>query len=494
MCRGQLLALRKYSTTTGQSIDFRAHHVQSSHSLVMAFLRSSGTLNPRFLYASSIASQLRCRISPQPRTLAFRQLSTSQTWKRKVEAQQRQEEISTKVDMVKESQNKAGRKGTRTNPGKTSLRSVAAEAQRSRAYLKSRGRTRFIDPDAETKTVTAYCAAETYSISSAAQLLKAEGYTLDPLQTGLYPQVIHVQTSDRPSEVKDYQQGDIFIFPSGTMVTWNVREREALRLVTQVLPAAAEGSHLDLLETEDLDYLEDPSQETSQVVGDTIVLGTKPELHSDSLHQHQYKDASSTEPTTPEQRHEVDTILAKIAFSSGLARSTKLAVLETLLSAYQHSTRSIPTMLASPRTSITAPFTRSFILRKTGELLSIRAQLNLYSELTDSMPDIFWDSRHELGLGEYYDQVGRALDVGVRIKVLNEKIGFAQEIAAVLREQLSEKHGLRLEWAIIALIAVEVVLEVYRHWTERRERDDPASTEALLRRYLLDIGKLEAKA
>jgi uncharacterized Rmd1/YagE family protein len=107
------------------------------------------------------------------------------------------------------------------------------------------------------------------------------------------------------------------------------------------------------------------------------------------------------------------------------------------------------------------------------------------------MPDIFWDSRHELGLGEYYDQVGRALDVGSRIKVLNEKIGFAQEIASVLREQLSEKHGLRLEWAIIALIAVEVVLEVYRHWVERREREDEGSMESLVRRYVVRLMERE---
>lgn len=393
---------------------------------------------------------------------------------------QKQEE-QTPFNDLENAQQKADRKVSRKGTGKTSsLRSVAVEAQRSRGFVKSRGRTKFIDPDAETKTVTAYCAAETYDIASAARLVKAQGYELDPLQTGLYPQVIHVQTSDRPSEVKDYQQGDIFIFPSGTVVTWNVRERDALKLVNHVLPAAAEGSHLELLETEDLDYLEDPSRETSEVIGDTIVLGTKPEADSPS--------PEPASPPDPDQRHEVDTILAKIAFSSGLARSTKLAVLESLLSNYQHSTREIPNMLASNKTSTLtkrhAPFTRSFILRKTGELLSIRAQLNLYSELTDSMPDIFWDSRHELGLGEYYDQVGRALDVGVRIKVLNEKIGFAQEIASVLREQLSEKHGLRLEWAIIALIAVEVVLEFYRHWTERKERDDPASMEALLKRYL----------
>lgn len=100
------------------------------------------------------------------------------------------------------------------------------------------------------------------------------------------------------------------------------------------------------------------------------------------------------------------------------------------------------------------------------------------------MPDIFWDSRHELGLGEYYDQVGRALDVGVRIKVLNDKIGFAQEITDVLRESLSEKHGIRLEWAIIVLIAVEGALEFYRHWKEGVERDDPEGVETMLKEFL----------
>jgi uncharacterized Rmd1/YagE family protein len=64
--------------------------------------------------------------------------------------------------------------------------------------------------------------------------------------------------------------------------------------------------------------------------------------------------------------------------------------------------------------------------------------------------------------------VGRALDVGIRIKVLNEKMDYAQEIASVLREILSEKHGLRLEWIIILLIAVEVGFEVMRIWKERK--------------------------
>ncbi|KAF2122104.1 hypothetical protein BDV96DRAFT_562922 [Lophiotrema nucula] len=460
-----------------------------------AVIRLSRSFAPPLRIATASTSALSFRAPTQ--ILSARTFSSTLGTRKKVDFTQRQEPSKLEPEAVpspKEDQ-KTERKGPRKNAGKTSsLRRVAVEAQRSRGFVKGKGSKRFIDPEAATKTVTAYCAAETYNISTAARLVKAQGYELDPFQTGLYPQVIHVQTSERPLEAKDSQPGDIFIFPSGTVVTWNVRERDALHLVNRVLQKAADGSHLDMLETEDLEYVEDPSKESSEIVGDTIVLGTKAETDSqDASSESAIKGQGETRSEDTDQRHEVDTVLAKIAFSSGLARSTKLAVLESMLSNYQHSTRLIPAMLAKGDTRSLGrknlPFTRSFILRKTGELLSIRAQLNLYSELTDSLPDIFWDARHELGLGEYYDQVGRALDVGVRIKALNEKIGFAQEIASVLRESLSEKHGLRLEWAIIALIAVEVVLEFYRHWNDSQERKAPDSTEVLLREYLKKVNR-----
>lgn len=107
------------------------------------------------------------------------------------------------------------------------------------------------------------------------------------------------------------------------------------------------------------------------------------------------------------------------------------------------------------------------MLQKTGELLALRAQLNHYSELTDSLPDLFWDSRHELGLEGYYDQVGKTLDVGVRIRTLNQKMDYAQEIASILRQTLSEKHSIHLEWIIIILIAVEVAFGVRHIWKEK---------------------------
>jgi uncharacterized Rmd1/YagE family protein len=363
--------------------------------------------------------------------------------------------------------------------------------------------------------VTAYCAAEQYNILVASRLVKDDGFELDPHHTGLYPQVVHIQVSapGREALVEAGQQpGDLFIFPSGTVVAWNVPERIALRLVERVLPPAAVNSNSAYveIEKEDLEYIEDSSKERSGILGDTITIGTKSCLQpSDgSLTALNSTDGAIKRTDGQQTGHsgsfaaEVDTILAKIAFSSGLARSTKLAVLERLTDAYFASTRSIPTILSRgtplpfnrPRAlrrlcemlglGSRLPFSRPFILRKTGELLSIRAQLNLYGELTDSLPDLFWDSKHELGLEGYYDLVGKALDVGVRIKVLNEKMDYAQEIASVLRETLSERHSLRLEWGIIILIAIEVVFEFSSRWKEYRDKGDPKNIESLLRKYL----------
>lgn len=319
--------------------------------------------------------------------------------------------------------------------------------------------------------MTAYAVAEQFNIRKVREILQEKGYEPDPLDTGLYPQVVHVQIpidsirrvgNPSTTDLSSDEIGDVFVFPSGTVVAWSLPEGFTSFLATRTLLPAAEGAHVDNLETEDLEFVEDPQRENSSIKGDTIILGTRS------------GDKESENPSAPHRS--IDTVLTKVAFSSGLARSTKLAVLESLLSNYFESTRTIPTLLSQ---GSRLPFTRDFILRKTGQLLSVRAQLNLYSELTDSLPDLFWDSRHELGLEGYYEQVGRALDVGIRIKLLNEKMDYAQEIASVLRERLSETHGLRLEWIIILLIAVEVGFEVLRLWKEKVHEEEEKAQKPL---------------
>ncbi|KAL8659313.1 MAG: hypothetical protein Q9226_000486 [Calogaya cf. arnoldii] len=345
------------------------------------------------------------------------------------------------------------RKKQRSPASKNSLRRVAVEAQRSKNVK---------------ETVTAYCAAEQYDITAVADILKDAAHHLDPYETGLYPQVVHIEVPNqapaRRLEGGGITTGDVFIFPSGTVVAWDVPESTMSFLVSRTLAPAAVDPHPEQLEEEDLEYLEDPTRESSAIKGDTITLGTKASPDS-PFSTAPNQDTSNN----PNQTRTIDTVLTKIAFSSGLARSTKLAVLETRFSTYLSTTLSIPRLLSL---GSRLPYTRTTILQKTGQLLSLRAQLNLYSELTDSLPDLFWDSKYELGLEGYYDMVGRALDVGVRIKVLNGKLDYATEIAEVLRGQLSERHGVRLEWIIIALITVEVGFAVRQEVKEYRERKE----------------------
>ena len=387
---------------------------------------------------------------------------------------------------------KAQRKDARRHKESTSLRRVAVEAQRSRnsGFIKGRGKARFVDRDVETKDVTAYCAAETYNLHVARDVLRKEGHAIDPFQTNLFPQALHIRTASDTFHKPDdggNETGDIFVFPSGCLVTWNVSERIGRGFLDRLVPSAGENSHLDKLEAEDFEYVEDPTREHSAVIGDTVVLGTKQpaELQlqqnqaSDNPHEQGSSQMTSKEP---EKDHRTDLSLTRIAFSSALARSAKLAVLENTLEYYFTTTRSIPSTLSrgtKPR------FNRAFILRKTGELLYLRAQLNLYSELTDNLPDIFWDSPHELRLENSYDSLSRMLDVDLRIEALNRKMDYASEIATVLRERMGEKHGHSLEWIIIWLIVIEVVFGMKHVWSEWLEERDPQSERNLAKEFYL---------
>ncbi|CAG9941220.1 unnamed protein product [Clonostachys rosea f. rosea IK726] len=345
-------------------------------------------------------------------------------------------EISSK-DKPSSSTPHPKRKTTRATNAKNSLRRVAIIAQhpkRSSADGVPEPIAETVDP---TNQISATCVAEGFKMPMVLDILTAHGFSINPDDMEFDTnEVLHA---------RGVNGGDIFVFPSGTIVTWALPPD----VVTRQLLRAAEDPHpADEREVEDLEFTSDNTKETSLLKGDVVVLGTRKE-HTDG--------------------DRLDTTLAKVAFSSGLARSSKLAVLETSLTSYFESTRNIPALLSQ---GSGVPYGRRFILQKTGELLSLRARLNHYSELTDSLPDILWDSRSELGLEGYYEQVGRALDVNVRIRTLNQKMDYAQEIASILREMSSEQHGTRLEVIIILLIAVEVIFElrkIFLEWVQERE-------------------------
>lgn len=283
-----------------------------------------------------------------------------------------------------------------------------------------------------------------------------------PSGTLLYPEepeVIHIEMPVAKDVMPFFtspgstESGDVFIFPSGTIVSWGVPRSHIDFLSSEVLQPAARKPLGDGAEDENLEFSEDLNEERSFIKAENIVLGTK-------------TPASEVSPeprgqTTPDAKHRpMRVVLAKIAFSSGLARATKLAVLENLVDEYSQSSRAILSILMNGSMRLKS---RKWVYEKIGQLLDLRAQLNLYSELADDLPDLFWDTKHELGLESYYDQVGRALDIEIRIKTLNQKMDYAEEIIRNLRDMRSEIHSARLEWIIIGLITFEVL---YALWTE----------------------------
>jgi uncharacterized Rmd1/YagE family protein len=90
---------------------------------------------------------------------------------------------------------------------------------------------------------------------------------------------------------------------------------------------------------------------------------------------------------------------------------------------------------------------------KHAELLKIRADINLYSELLE-IPDIFWDEHY---LEQDYRQIAKHLVIESRTATVNKKIDYSDQLNQALRTQLAEDYSIRLEWLIILLITVEVI-------------------------------------
>ncbi|KAI0838374.1 hypothetical protein F5Y06DRAFT_267961 [Hypoxylon sp. FL0890] len=282
------------------------------------------------------------------------------------------------------------------------------------------------------RTITSICVAQSFDMERVQDILRFHAFELDPDGTEFDPTgVVHA---------RGINNGDIFVFPSGTVVAWSVPTDALMTLATRQLIRAAELPHLSRLEMEELEFVPDETRDTCYVKGEVVVLGTRAqEFHNDRL----------------------DTTLAKIAFSSGLARSPKLAVLENQAIEYFESSKNSLDFLEG---GLEHKLKRSSVLKMTGQLLSLRSQLNHYSDITDQLPDMFWDS--ESNLENYYNQISTVLDIRQRIGILNKKIDYGFENVSVLREMVSEKYGHRLEWIIIILIAIEVLFELRRVYRE----------------------------
>lgn len=144
-----------------------------------------------------------------------------------------------------------------------------------------------------------------------------------------------------------------------------------------------------------------------------------------------------------------------LAVSHGLAQSVQLALHEAAIDALVSRTRALPAELAATgRTGMG----RRALKRCIGELIAARYSVSLVSDILDT-PEFFWQNPSLEGL---YLECAAAVELRPRAAVLEARVQVLRDSLDLLNNELSSRSSDRVERAILALIAVEVVIELAR--------------------------------
>ncbi|OGE53594.1 hypothetical protein PENARI_c007G12146 [Penicillium arizonense] len=143
--------------------------------------------------------------------------------------------------------------------------------------------------------------------------------------------------------------------------------------------------------------------------------------------------------------------MIKLAISHALAQSVKTSLFEDLLSETITDTAPLPAQIAQTGS---VNLTRKQINMQIGELFILRINIHLQGSVLDS-PELFWA---EPQLEPVYQAVRSYLEMDQRVSLLTERLDVIADLLAVLKDQLTHRHGEYLEWIVIVLIAAEILV------------------------------------
>lgn len=131
--------------------------------------------------------------------------------------------------------------------------------------------------------------------------------------------------------------------------------------------------------------------------------------------------------------------MVKLAISHALAQSVKTSLFEDLLSETITDTAPLPAQIAQTGS---VNLTRRQINMQIGELFILRINIHLQGSVLDS-PELFWA---EPQLEPVYQAVRSYLEMDQRVSLLTERLDVIADLLAVLKDQLTHRHGEYLEW------------------------------------------------
>lgn len=131
--------------------------------------------------------------------------------------------------------------------------------------------------------------------------------------------------------------------------------------------------------------------------------------------------------------------MIKLAISHALSQSVKTSLFEDLVSETISKTAPLPAQIAKTGS---VNMTRRQINMQIGELFILRINIHLQGSVLDS-PELFWA---EPQLEPVYQAVRSYLEMDQRVGLLTERLDVIADLLAVLKDQLTHRHGEYLEW------------------------------------------------
>ncbi|XP_052757687.1 required for meiotic nuclear division protein 1 homolog [Galleria mellonella] len=278
----------------------------------------------------------------------------------------------------------------------------------------------------------------------------ANSYDLKGLKEALLQQKLYEPGTLQAQEIGDvvvanavYRVGDepreIIFFSEGAVVFWNCSELEASNVLDFIKKYEIESYPTEVVdrEREVMSYFYQPNAKKCYLQESCFVM-------------------------VPNK----DNSLERYTFSQAMAQSARLgaweARLEALAAAVSYHTRRMR------RTGI-AQVDKKEVVRKLGELFALRHTLNVESDLLDT-PDFYWEQEE---LERLYSSTVAYFTIPRRTRVLNERLAHCVELLELLSSWAADRHHVRLEWMVIALILAEVCFELMHFYERSHTRERP---------------------
>jgi uncharacterized Rmd1/YagE family protein len=248
--------------------------------------------------------------------------------------------------------------------------------------------------------VYALCQCAYYELAQIKELLAGKGEEVSGTN------VLHVRR----------QEHDIFVFEYGVIVFWGVTLQERAEFLSMINPFAHDMEPV-LIDDEF-----------------TYALG---------VGQASVKDDHIQLPD--------DDRKTRLAFSHGIAQSTRLSQFEAHVQNTISDTAHIPRNIAETGKSGLAG---KEIARLRGRLFLSQSDIMLNYDLLD-VPEFFWENPE---LNPYYTMIADYLEIRQRVDVLSKKVETIHELFNMMADEQNHRHSSLLEWIIIWLIAFEILV------------------------------------